>query len=236
MRTQKSRFQQRNKNKSKFVKKRKENNKNSGFKIVYSKKNKKLKNYKQRNFSPDESESVSDSEDSQSFDSTHIITNNISFNPTRNKNNNLLTPPWIGERTKESVGIIKLHYEILDFYEFIKSKDEEDRKRMETIKLLKQLINNKWPHWKLKVFGSFPNALHLPNSDIDVVILKQDSVSLKDFFNYAQDSILSDTQMLNLIYRELLTKTFVKEIRYVDAKVPIIKAKCKATGINIDVS
>jgi non-canonical poly(A) RNA polymerase PAPD5/7 len=151
-------------------------------------------------------------------------------------NKNLSDVPWIREKTKEYSGILRLHHEIIDFYYFIKPTGEESKNRHETINLLRTLINDKWPHWKIKIFGSFPNDLHLPNSDIDVVIFKQESVNLKNLFSSAKDSILSDTSQLQMIYRELLTKNFVSEIRYVDAKVPIIKATCKQTWVNMDIS
>jgi len=151
-------------------------------------------------------------------------------------NKNMSEVPWMREKTKEYSGILRLHHEIIDFYHFIKPNGEETKKRHDTINLLRTLINDKWPHWKIKIFGSFPNELDLPNSDIDVVIFKQESVNLKNIFLSAKDSILSDTSQLNLIYRELLTKNFVSEIRYVDAKVPIIKATCKQTGVNMDIS
>lgn len=167
--------------------------------------------------------------------------NNFKNNQNNIKNFSTDSPkkkevPWIKNKTLEYSGVLKLHHEILDFYQFIKPKEEETQKRHDTITLLKKLINYKWPHWKIKIFGSFPNDLHLPNSDIDVVIFKQESINLKNLYNFANDSNLSDTTQLQLIYRELLMKSFVSEIRFVNAKVPIIKAVCKQTGVNLDIS
>lgn len=135
--------------------------------------------------------------------------------------------PWMSEKTRVSNGLIKLHNEILDFYEFIKPKEQENIKRDDTINLFKQLIQDKWPSWKVKVFGSYPLELHLPDSDIDLVVFKDNSSNRK---------YISDTEHLEMIYEELVKRNFVNQIRLVDARVPIIKARCRITGICFDIS
>jgi predicted nucleotidyltransferase len=144
--------------------------------------------------------------------------------------------PWVSEKTIESLGIVKLHYEILDFFHLIKATDEENTLRVKTFNLFNRLIKNKWPNWNVELFGSFPNNIHLPDSDIDVVVLKENITSHSNFNSYIKDSVISEGGQLNLIYREILTKGFVDEIRYVDAKVPIIKIKCKETQVRMDIS
>ena len=55
--------------------------------------------------------------------------NKISFNNNNknfesNQNSVIIFFPWMTDRTKTKDGIIKLHYEILDFYEFIQLNDK----------------------------------------------------------------------------------------------------------------
>jgi hypothetical protein len=146
------------------------------------------------------------------------------------------TIPWVTHKTIESLGIIKLHYEILDFFNLLKAREEENSLRMKTFNLFNDLIKNKWPNWNVELFGSFPNNIHLPDSDIDVVVLKENITHHKNFNSYIKDSIISESGQLNMIYLELIKKGFVDEIRMVDAKVPIIKIKCKQTQIRMDIT
>ena len=153
-------------------------------------------------------------------------------------------PPWVTSRTKENIGIVKLHYEILDFYNFIKPVEEENLLRVKTFKLFTQMIKRKWPNWKVEMFGSFPNNIHLPDSDLDVVVIKESKLNSLNEFGFGnrkfssmlKDSLISESDHLDLIYSELLKTGFVDEIRYVEAKVPIIKIKCKATQVMRDIS
>ena len=71
--------------------------------------------------------------------------------------------------------MLKLHYEIIDFYNFMAPTDQEDLLKKETVSYFKNLIKNNWPNWKVKTFGSFPNKLHLPDSDIDLVVISEDN-------------------------------------------------------------
>jgi non-canonical poly(A) RNA polymerase PAPD5/7 len=150
--------------------------------------------------------------------------------------------PWLREKTLNQTGPLRLHFEIMDFYNYIKPKDDE--KRELTIDLFKQIIRRKWPAWQVKVFGSYPNSIHLADSDIDLVVIKnktltdmnKDSNFINEIYNKITDYTLSESEMLRLIYREISLTDFASEMRFVDAKVPIIKIKCKQTGINMDIS
>lgn len=146
----------------------------------------------------------------------------------RNSYYNQVRTPWLTQKTIRSSGLSKLHNEIVDFYEHIRPKEEENLRRIQTIKLVKDLITNKWPNWTVKVFGSFPINLHLSNSDIDIVVFK-DSTDQKHL-------LTTEVQQLKMIYNEFVNKKFVDRIEFVDARVPIVKAICKETGIKVDIS
>ena len=136
--------------------------------------------------------------------------------------------PWISEKTKNSRGMLKLHYEILDFYEFIKPTSEEDKLRDITVRRLKELIKQEFPDWTVKTFGSFPSRIHLPDSDVDIVVLPPKD---KD-----KESSENQLRILKKILNKLVVEKCVDYIKLIDAKVPIIRATLKETKINIDIS
>lgn len=131
--------------------------------------------------------------------------------------------PWQTDLTQTNSGIYKLHHEIYDFYKYIIPKEKENIKRQETIKVFSELIEKRWPGWKVKIFGSFPVNLHLSDSDIDMVV-----------FNESNRAI-TDTQQLYLIYDHIQRSRLCIELRFVDARVPIVKVKT-INGIDIDIS
>lgn len=144
--------------------------------------------------------------------------------------------PWVTQKTIDTTGILKLHYEILDFFNLIKPKEEENSIRLKTFNLFKNLVNSKWPNWNVEMFGSFPTNIHLPDSDIDAVVFKENISTHKSFNSYIRDSIISESDQLNDIYRELMRRNFVDDIRYVDARVPIVKIRCKSTQVRMDIT
>jgi non-canonical poly(A) RNA polymerase PAPD5/7 len=121
----------------------------------------------------------------------------------------------------------RLHHEIYDFWEYIRPKEKENIKRNKTIEIFTKLIQSRWPNWKVKIFGSFPVDLHLTDSDIDMVVFND---TISPHYKY-----LTDVEQLNLIYDYLQRTNICKEIRYVDARVPIVKIKT-CNGIDIDIS
>jgi len=135
--------------------------------------------------------------------------------------------PWLSEETKKHSGIIRLHYEILDFYNFMKPTAKEDELRIQTIKEFKQLIKNNMKDVQIKTFGSFPNRLHLPDSDIDVVVFSSNP-------NY-ENEFIHEKKILEKISTILINNDTVDYIKKIDAKVPILKIKMKSTGIYMDI-
>jgi hypothetical protein len=129
--------------------------------------------------------------------------------------------PWLTNRTRKMTGMLKLHYEILDFFDFIKPTEEEDELRTRTFDIIKSLIDEINPNWKVKMFGSFPNKIHLPDSDIDLIVLTDDE----------SEAI----RVLKKVAKKLKDSDSVSFINLIDARVPIVKAQIKETGINVDI-
>jgi type I site-specific restriction-modification system R (restriction) subunit len=67
--------------------------------------------------------------------------------------------------------MLKLHYEILDFYEFIKLTNNEIKLRNKTYNSINTIIEDNFPNYKCILYGSFTTELSLPNSDIDILIV-----------------------------------------------------------------
>jgi hypothetical protein len=127
--------------------------------------------------------------------------------------------PWLSKRTRRLKGVLKLDSEIHDFYKFIKPTEDENLQRKRTYDIVKDIIENINPEWKVKKFGSFPNQIHLPDSDIDLIILtKTDSDPLK---------------ILRKISRKLVGH--VEFINIIEARIPIIRATIKETKVNVDI-
>lgn len=149
------------------------------------------------------------------------------------KNNNKcekLFCPWIkNERLfKGLYGMLKLHYEILYFYDFIKLNSNEIKLRNETYNIITNIINKHFRNYKCELYGSFAIKLSLPNSDIDITILKKDDTEIKN---------INNIEILRNIYKVLIQKESFFYIELIDtARVPIIKGTLKSTNISFDIS
>ena len=132
--------------------------------------------------------------------------------------------PWITQKTTEYKGILKLHFEICDFYNYIKPLKSEHEIRLKSFSILKELITSKFPAWRVKVFGSFPNEIFLSDSDVDIVVISSER---KDNAKKTMD------KLYDFLY---LNSSLFDYIKRIDAKVPIIKLQLKETKINLDIS
>ena len=81
--------------------------------------------------------------------------------------------PWIkkNSNTNKTYGMIKLHHEILDFYNFIKLTENEKYLRQKSYDSVKSLIEKKFECHKCEIFGSFALDFSIPNSDIDIIVI-----------------------------------------------------------------
>jgi DNA polymerase sigma len=176
------------------------------------------------------------------------LSNNLSNSPSTIASNNVVKSqpetkkkqinpqiPWLTEDDHRLKGAYRLHHEILDFYDYISPKKSENDLRLQTIKEIKAIIKKRWPTWKIKTFGSFPNKLHLSNSDIDLVVFKDKSLNFSTEHFSKYDFLMSDNEQLTEIYKTILNSGFAKHMRFVDARVPIVKVTAK-NGINFDIS
>ncbi|MCI4393013.1 hypothetical protein PGIGA_G00152620 [Pangasianodon gigas] len=128
--------------------------------------------------------------------------------------------PW--KRRNYSGGIVGLHEEIKDFYEYMSPRPEEERMRLEVVDRIQRVIKDLWPSADVQVFGSFSTGLYLPTSDIDLVV----------FGNW-------ETLPLWTLEEALRKRNVADEnsIKVLDkATVPIIKLTDAHTEVKVDIS
>jgi non-canonical poly(A) RNA polymerase PAPD5/7 len=119
--------------------------------------------------------------------------------------------------------MLKLHFEIVDFYNYIKPHKSEYDIRKKSFEILKQILLKKFPDFRVKSFGSFPNEIFLADSDVDIVVISKQKIDQKKTLEKIYECIIGKSELFDYI-------------RKIDAKVPIIKLQLKETKIFLDIS
>lgn len=121
-----------------------------------------------------------------------------------------------------SPGINGLHEEILDFFNFMSPRPEEEAMRRNVVNRIESVIKDLWPSSKVEIFGSFSTGLYLPTSDIDLVV----------FGKWAHPPLQELEQALK---KHNVTGPY--SIKVLDkASVPIIKLTDHETEVKVDIS
>ena len=170
------------------------------------------------------------------FSYNSSYSNHPSKNNFHHKDSDDSFHPWIRPNSKCSItnGMLKLHYEILDFCDFIKLTEEEINNRENTFNQIKGLIEEKFTEYKCVLYGSFKTGLSLPDSDIDILIVEKDDNKINEENSEKERDKI--TGAIQKIYNMLFdTKNFTY-IEMIKAKVPIIKCTLKETEVNVDIS
>jgi len=131
-------------------------------------------------------------------------------------------PPWADPVYPYTKGIIGLHQEIDDFYQWIMPTPEEHYMRLGVVRRIEECIQKLWPAATLHVFGSFKTGLYLPTSDIDLVLVgRWETLPLRTLERALLDNKIADPATLKVLDK---------------ASVPIIKLTDKITRVRVDVS
>jgi non-canonical poly(A) RNA polymerase PAPD5/7 len=158
-------------------------------------------------------------------------------------------PPWMIQTP--SVGsnpLVRLHNEIVDFCSLMEPKPQELLQRQNLVQRFQALALKCFPDAEVQVFGSQATGLLLPTSDIDVVILKNQSDEAKtegkhkekteeDVQNWEgpASSSSSPLQQLTSALRDL----WIDDLEYLEAientRVPLVKFTT-TKGLSMDVS
>ena len=130
--------------------------------------------------------------------------------------------PWRFNRQQYEPGIVGLHQEIEDFYNYMKPRPEEHYARTDVVNRISRVVAEVWPQAKVDYFGSFRTGLYLPTSDIDMVVVGK------------WESIPLFTLEKKLLESGIVDETTIKVLD--KASVPIIKLTDLRTQIRVDIS
>nr|XP_060505756.1 terminal nucleotidyltransferase 4B [Panthera onca] len=85
--------------------------------------------------------------------------------------------PW--KRRNYNQGVVGLHEEISDFYEYMSPRPEEEKMRMEVVNRIESVIKELWPSADVQIFGSFKTGLYLPTRLVPIIKLTDSFTEVK---------------------------------------------------------
>jgi non-canonical poly(A) RNA polymerase PAPD5/7 len=132
--------------------------------------------------------------------------------------------PWLQSLYYINDYSLRLHEEIIDLAAFLSPRHEEEEARQELLTRVTALVHSLWPAASVQVFGSCATRLHLPVSDLDVVVL--------DVPGGASLSV-ERLKQLALAIRVAGWASYLEEI--FTARVPILKFSDSKSGLSVDV-
>lgn len=130
--------------------------------------------------------------------------------------------PWKPRDKRYHPGVIGLHAEIQDFYEYMSPTSEEANMRTDVVARITNVIKGLWPKAEVQIFGSFRTGLYLPTSDIDLVVLGE----WKHLPLFTLEQALLQKGITDRANIKVLDK----------ASVPIVKLTDIQTDIKVDIS
>ncbi|CAF3609284.1 unnamed protein product [Rotaria socialis] len=129
-----------------------------------------------------------------------------------------------------SIRLYRLHYEILQFYQFMIPTEEEHAVRQQVVNRIKSVINQYLPTASVDVYGSYKTGLYLPMSDIDLIVHSKDG----------RQWTPEELEALMLVLREAFCRHRIctqEGIQLLNgATVPIIKLTDRKTDVKVDMS
>ena len=120
-------------------------------------------------------------------------------------------------------GIIKLHYEILEFYKFITLTEQERKIREDIINFICSLVISYNASWKVEEHGSFLYRICLPISEIDLLLIPPSSP--KELVH-----------PLHKICENLIKSNEFSYVTVIPLKMPFILLSHKQTNIKFKLS
>ncbi|XP_066539579.1 terminal nucleotidyltransferase 4A-like isoform X2 [Hoplias malabaricus] len=141
-------------------------------------------------------------------------------NQNSNHNHSSLGTPW--KRRRYSPAINGLHEEIVDFYDFMSPRPEEEAMRRDVVNRIETVIKSLWPTANVQIFGSFSYGLYLPTSDIDLVVFgKWERPPLQQLDQALRKQNIAEPRFIKILDK---------------ATVPIIKLTDRETDVKVDIS
>eukprot|EP01138_Halocafeteria_seosinensis_P007876 gb/GECG01008047.1/.p1 GENE.gb/GECG01008047.1/~~gb/GECG01008047.1/.p1 ORF type:complete len:624 (+),score=82.39 gb/GECG01008047.1/:1-1872(+) len=119
--------------------------------------------------------------------------------------------------------------ELVDYVRYTRDLSRQSRLRIQkTVAKLRTVTTKIYPHAQLGVFGSLSTGFYLPNSDIDLVLQGDFSVSFNPTTGEKQSSPVtpSDFDVLYTLSEQLRKVDWIVHVNFIDtAKVPVLKLK-----------
>lgn len=137
--------------------------------------------------------------------------------------------------------ILRLHNEILAFYDWIKPRPYEDMIRRDLIDRIQNVFDSqpKFRDMEIRSFGSFASGLYLPVADMDLVLLSPSfrRYGRETFVPYRRTSggRISIYEVARVIERANVVASGSMEI-ISGARVPILKWVDRLTGLKVDMA
>ncbi|KAB8282304.1 hypothetical protein B0I73DRAFT_129581 [Yarrowia lipolytica] len=136
-----------------------------------------------------------------------------------------LEAPWIKSNYHQYDRVSDwLQEEVMDFVKYISPTQSEIKARQDLVERVRGAVNGLWGDAKVHVLGSFTTNMHLPQSDIDLVVCSPHGHYGERACIYQLSSVIRSRMKV----AELQTIT--------KARVPIIKFIDSRTGVHVDIS
>lgn len=137
----------------------------------------------------------------------------------------LTAPPMM------SVRLYRLHYEILQFYQYMIPNEAEHALRQQVVNHITHVIHQYLPSATVDVYGSYKTGLYLPNSDIDIIVHSNDKNR-----QWTPEELESIMSVLRDAFcrHHICTEDGIQIIT--SATVPIIKLTERTTLVKVDMS
>lgn len=136
-------------------------------------------------------------------------------------------PPWRGGSGRNltslpsSTALLRLHEEILEFADMMSPTPAEMAVADAALARVRDACLAVFPTARLEVFGSRANGLVLPTSDWDVVLF----------------GVKGCSRTMHRLAAEFRARKLESKMEVIDsARVPIVKLRERASGVNIDIS
>ncbi|KAG6295384.1 hypothetical protein E4U09_002179 [Claviceps aff. purpurea] len=130
----------------------------------------------------------------------------------------------------------RLHKEIIDFYEYVRPRDFEQRIRDNLVENLRKAMKRDGRNFasaEVLPFGSFMSGLYLPTADMDIVVCSA------SYMRGGPPTYLGGKSWLYK-FSKFLTTQHVAEPGSIDviagARIPLVKFVDKLTGLKVDIS
>lgn len=134
------------------------------------------------------------------------------------------------------IGFYRLHKEIIDFYEYARPRDFEQRIRDNLVENLRKAMKRDGRNFasaEVLPFGSFMSGLYLPTADMDIVVCSA------SYMRGGPPTYLGGKSWLYK-FSKFLTTQHVADPGSIEviagARIPLVKFVDKLTGLKVDIS